>query len=116
MKLLLFGQQLFHGLPVHLIGHAAIYRAYRRALRFFMKALAFRAFIGNDIIGIDADGSIAFVGVYHGAVEQRIGPFDAGTVGDGPFHATFINSIIRTFGFAGAAVDAFFCYLNSHFF
>jgi hypothetical protein len=81
-----------------------------------MKTLAFRAFIGSDIIRIYADGSIAFGSVYYGAVEQRKRSFYAGTVCDCPLYAAFVDRIIGALRFAGAAIDAFFSYLNSHFF
>jgi hypothetical protein len=114
MQLFLFGQQLLNGFPVHLIGHTAVYRTYRRTLGLFMETLAFGAFIGDNIIGIDTNGGIAFGGLDYGTVEKGKGAFDAGAVGDRPFHTAFINSIIGAFRFTGPAIDTFFCYLNSH--
>jgi hypothetical protein len=80
-----------------------------------MEALAFGAFIGNDIIGVDADGRIALGGVDGGTVQQGKGSLDAAAIGDGPFYTAFIDSVIGALGLAGAAVYAFFCYFNSHF-
>jgi hypothetical protein len=116
MQLFFFGQQLVDRLLIHLVRDAAIHRTYGSTLGFFVKALAFRAFIWNDIIRIYADGGVAFGGVYYGAVEQREGSFYAGSVCDCPFYAAFVDRIIGTLWFAGAAIDAFFSYLNSHFF
>jgi hypothetical protein len=81
-----------------------------------MEALALGAFIGNDIISIDTDWRITLVGVDGGSVEEGKRSFNAGAVGDRPFHTAFIDRIIWAFGFAGAAIDAFFCDLNCHVF
>jgi len=115
MQAFLFCKELFHGLTIHLIGDAAVDGADGSALGFFVKALAFGAFIGYDIVDIDTDGSIALVGVDDGAIQQGKGAFYAAAVGNGPFDTAFVDGIIGTLGLAGAAVDAFFCYLNSHF-
>src|SRR5271156_4006186 len=115
MQPLLLCKQFLYSLAVHLIGHATVHGADGRALRLFMEALAFGAFIGNDVINIAADGRIALSRIDHGAVEQGKGPFYSGTVGDSPFDAAFIDRIVGALGFAGAAVDTFFCDLNSHF-
>ena len=37
------------------------------------------------------------------------------TVGECPLYAAFVDRIIGALRFAGAAIDAFFSYLNSHF-
>ena len=115
MKAIFFCQQFFYRFAIHFIGNAAVDGAHGGALGFFVEALALCAFVWNDVVGIDADGCVALTGVYGGAVEESKGSFNAATVGDSPFHTAFIDGIIRAFGLASAAVDAFFCYLNSHF-
>ena len=115
MQFLFFCQQLVDRLAIHLVGDAAVNGAYRRTLRLFMEALAFRTLIRSDIISIYADGGIALGGVYYGAVEQRKRSFYTGTVGECPLYAAFVDRIIGALRFAGAAIDAFFSYLNSHF-
>jgi hypothetical protein len=115
MQLLFFCQQIVDRLPIHFIGDATVYGTYGRALGLFVKALAFRAFVGNDIIGVYADGGVTLGGVYHGAVEQRKRSFYAGTVRERPLYAAFVDRIVGALRFAGAAIDAFFSYLNSHF-
>jgi hypothetical protein len=116
MQFLFFREELVDRFPIHLIGDAAVYGTYGRTLRLFMKALAFRAFIGGNIISIYADGGITLGSVHYGAVEQRKRSFYAGAVRERPLYATFVDSIIGALRFAGAAIDAFFSYLNSHFF
>jgi hypothetical protein len=116
VQFLFFSQELIYRFPVHFVRYAAVHGTYGGALGLFVETLAFCAFIGSYIIGIDADGRIAFGGVYDGAVEQGKGALYAATVCDRPFHTAFINCIIGAFWFAGAAIDTFFCYLNSHFF
>ena len=115
MQLFLFRQQLVNRLAIHFVGNAAVYRTYGRALRLLMKTLAFRTLIGSDIIRIYADGGIALGGVNYGAVEQRKGSFYAGTVCECPLYAAFVDRIVGALRFTGAAIDAFFSDLNSHF-
>jgi hypothetical protein len=115
VKFFLFCKELFHRLAVHLIGDAAVDGADGSALGFFVKTLALGAFVGYDIVDIDADGSIALVGIDDCAIQEGKGAFYAATVGNGPFDTAFVDGIIGAFGLAGAAVDTFFCYLNSHF-
>jgi hypothetical protein len=115
MKPILFCKQLFHRLAVHLVGDATVYRTDGCTLRLFVEALAFGAFIRNDIIGVYADRWVTVVGVNDRTVKQGKRPFYITAVSDGPFHTAFIDGVIGAFRFAGAAVDAFFRYLNSHF-
>jgi hypothetical protein len=115
MQLLFFCQQIVDCLPIHFIGDAAVYGTYGRTLGLFVKALAFRAFVGSDIIGVYADGGVALRSVYYGAVEQGKGSFYAGAVCERPLYAAFVDGIIGALRFAGAAIDAFFSDLNSHF-
>jgi hypothetical protein len=115
MQPVFFCQQLFYRFAIHLIRDAAVDGANGGALGFFMEALTFCAFIGNDIISVDADGCIALAGVDGGTIQEGKRSLDAATVGDGPFHTTFVDGVIGALGLAGAAVDTFFCYLNSHF-
>ncbi len=63
-----FSQQFIYGFFIGFIRYATIYRAYRSALRFFMKALAFGAFTGHYIINIRTYGSIALIGINFGTV------------------------------------------------
>jgi len=116
MQPVLFGEELFHGLPIHFVGNAAVDGADGSALGFFVEALALGAFIGNDVVSIDTDWGVALTGIDGGTVEEGKGSFDAAAVGDRPFHATFVDGIVRTLGLTGTTVDTFFCYLNSHFF
>src|SRR5258707_10682172 len=115
VEFVLFGEKLFYGLAIHLVGNATIDRADRSTLRLFVEALAFGAFVGNDVVDVDADGRIALTGIDDGTVEKGKRTFNAATISDSPFYTAFIDSIIRALGFAGPAVDAFFCYINSHF-
>ncbi len=54
MQFLFFRHQFFYCFCVHFVGYAAIYRANRGTLRFFVKTLAFCAFIGCNIVSIYA--------------------------------------------------------------
>jgi hypothetical protein len=114
MQPLLFGQQLVYGFPVHFVRNTAIHGAYRRALGFFVKALAFRTLIGNDVVGIDADGGETLSRVHRSAVKERKAPLYGRPVGYSPFHAAFINRIVGAFWLAGPAINAFFGDLNRH--
>jgi hypothetical protein len=116
MEPVFFCEELFDGLTIHFVGDAAVDGADGGALGFFVKALALGAFIWNDVVSIDADRGVALAGIDGGTVEEGKGSFYAAAVGDGPFDATFVDGIVRTLGLAGATVDTFFCYLNSHFF
>ena len=63
MQPVFFCQQFFDGLPIHFVGNATVDGANGRTLGFFMEPLALGAFVGNDVIGIDADGRVALAGV-----------------------------------------------------
>jgi hypothetical protein len=115
MQLLFFRQQIVDRLPIHFIGNAAVNGTDGRTLGLFVKTLTFRAFVGSDIIRVYADGSVTLRSVYDGAVEQCKGTFYAGTIRERPLYAAFVDGIIGALRFAGAAIDAFFSYLNSHF-
>jgi hypothetical protein len=114
MEAFLLGKELIHGFLIHFVWYAAIHRAYRGALGFFMEPLTFSAFIGDYIVNVHTDGGIALAGVYDRSVEQAKRAFDAGAICKGPFYAAFINRIIGTFRFASPAIDTFFRYFNSH--
>ena len=79
-----------------------------------MEALAFGTFIRSDVVSIYGPGLMAGFGIGMGAVELHEIAFYSGPVGNGPFHAAFINGIVRAFRLTGAAVDTFVGYLNGH--
>jgi hypothetical protein len=79
-----------------------------------MESLALGAFIGHNIVGIDADRSIALAGIQYRAIQQGKSAFYAGTICDRPLYSTFIDSVIGAFWFTGPAIDTFFRYFNSH--
>jgi hypothetical protein len=81
-----------------------------------MKTLAFRAFVGYDIIGIHTYGLVPRGGIDTGAIEQGKTALYGSAVFDGPFHATFINSVVGTFRLTGTTIDTFIRYFNSHTF
>lgn len=114
VQLFFFGKQRLNGFAVHFIRYAAIYRADGRTLRFFVETLALRAFVGNDIIYINGNRFVAFAGWRHLAVHQGIIAGYGSAVRYCPFDAAFIYCIVRTLWFAGSAVDAFVCNLDSH--
>jgi hypothetical protein len=114
MQPVLLGHQFVYRFPVCFVGHTAIYRANGSALRLFMKSLAFGTLVWNDIVNIRTYGCIPLVGIHAGAIHHRKSPFYGGSIRDSPFNATFINRIVRTFGFAGPAIDTFFRDLYSH--
>jgi hypothetical protein len=116
VQALFLRQQLFYRLFIEIVRYAAIDGANSRTLRLFMETLAFCALIGRDIVGIYADGSIPLAGVHDRTVQERERAFHAGTIGNSPFNATFINGIIGTFGLTGSAIDTFFGYFNRHIF
>jgi hypothetical protein len=70
MQAILLGHELFHRLHICLIRYAAVYRANSSTLGFFVKALAFGAFIGNDVIRIVADRCVFNVRIQCGTIEQ----------------------------------------------
>ena len=109
-----FCQQLFHCFLVHFVGYTAVYRTYRSALGFFVKALALGALTGNNIIGVYCNRCIALIGIYYRSVHQGIRPFYACSISNSPLHTTFVNGIIGTLRFTGSAVNTFICYFNSH--
>jgi hypothetical protein len=114
MQLGLLTQKLLHGFPVHFIGNTTIDRTYRRALRLFVKALALGTFIGSNVISIYCNGIMWCTGTGNTSIHKRKIAFYRSTVCYLPFHSTFINSRIGTFGFAGAAIDTFVSYFYSH--
>jgi hypothetical protein len=114
MQPFLLLHQLLHSFLVHFVGNTAIDRANSRALRFFMKTLAFRALAWRDVISVVGYGRIALTRINNSTVNEYISSFYAGAFGDCPFHATFINSIVWALGLAGTAVDTFIGYLNGH--
>jgi hypothetical protein len=79
-----------------------------------MKTLALCALAGNDIISIYSDRGITLVSVHNRTIYQGMLTFHSGAIGNGPFHTTLIDRVIRTFGLAGSAIDTFFGYLDSH--
>ncbi len=48
------GQQFFYCFLVHFVGYTAIHRANGRTLGLFVETLAFGAFIGRNIISVNA--------------------------------------------------------------
>jgi len=110
----LLSQQAINCFPVHFIRHTAIYGANRGTLGLFMKALAFCAFIRNNVINVRSNRRIFLVSIYNGAIHQGKRPFYGSAICNSPFNATFIYCIIRAFGLTSAAVNTFFSYLNCH--
>ena len=114
MQLFLLGHQLVDRFLVHFIGHTTVDRAYRSALRLFMESLAFGALIWNNVICIDANGAVPLIGIHGRSVHKRKAAFHRSAIAERPFHPTLVNSVIGTFRLAGAAIDAFICYLDRH--
>ena len=80
-----------------------------------MKTLAFRAFIGCDIVNIGAYWWIFLFSIHYCSIKQGVRAFYRCTIGNRPFYPSFINSIVRALWFTGTTVDTFFRNLNSHF-
>ena len=115
MQPIFFCQQFFHCLTIHFVGDTAVDGANGGTLGFFMESLALGTFVGNDVVDVDADGRIALTGIDDGTIEQGKGAFNTAAIGYSPFYTAFVDGIVGALGLAGAAVDAFFCYLDSHF-
>jgi hypothetical protein len=79
-----------------------------------MKTLAFGTFIRINVINIISDRRILLISIHNSSVKQGKRPFYRSAIGNRPFHATFIDSVIGAFWFASATIDTFFSYLNSH--
>jgi hypothetical protein len=79
-----------------------------------METLAFRALVGDDIVGIVADRCILQIGVQGGTVKQCEGTLHRRAIGKGPLDATLIDRVVGTFRFTSAAVDTFFSDLDGH--
>src|SRR6478736_4774771 len=79
-----------------------------------MEALALRALIGRDIISIHGSGLMTLSCLGQRSIHLDESALDGGAIRDGPLNTTFINGIIRAFRLAGAAIDTFIRYLDSH--
>ena len=79
-----------------------------------MKAFAFRAFIWDDKIDIVRDRGLLIGGMGGTPVGSANQTTQGGTLSVGPRNTAFVNRIVRTFGFAGPAVDAFVGDLDRH--
>jgi hypothetical protein len=96
------------------IGHAAIDRTYRCALRFLVKSNTLCAFVGNYIIDIVGNRRPAFIGLVRLALSIGKMTPDARAVGIRPINPTLIDGVIGAFWLAGSAIDAFIGYDNGH--
>ena len=102
-----FGQQFINCFPVHLIGHAAVNRTNGGTLWLFVETLALGTLIGGDIIHIYSYRGMGRKCIGNRSVHKGIGAFYSGTICNSPFYTAFIDRVIRTFRFTGAAVDTF---------
>ncbi len=79
-----------------------------------MKALAFCAFVGRDVVSIHGARLMSLGSLGRRAVHPDKCSFYCCSISNCPLHAAFINRVIRTLRLAGAAVNALVSYLNSH--
>ena len=114
MKERLLSQKLFGRLHVVWVGQTAIHRADSGALRLLVKARAFCTFTGHDIVVFCGEGRMRSIRVYDDAIGQGNGRSEIGPIPIAPLNAPLVNSIIRTFGLARAAVDTIIGDANSH--
>jgi hypothetical protein len=87
MQARFFGQQLLFRFYMVGVGHATVNRADCRTLRLFVKAHAFGALIGYDVVVIVGYGSLFSRSVYDAPVFQDIGATHRSTVGYSPFYS-----------------------------
>src|SRR5580692_5884335 len=81
-----------------------------------MKTLAFGALIRDDIIVIYSNRRMPLTRIGHRSIQERERPLHGSAIGNRPLNPAFIDCVIWTFGLAGAAIDAFFCYFDRHFY
>ncbi len=79
-----------------------------------MKALAFSAFIGRNIVDINTNRSKTLVCIYYTPIEEGEFSLYIGPIGNGPLNPAFIDSIIGAFRFTGTTIDTFFGYFDRH--
>lgn len=106
MKTCLATQQDIFGFYTIGIGQAAIYRTYRRALRFVVKPLAFRALVRHDVVIIHLNGGLHVGDIDRPAVLKRVGSLQRCAVLHRPLDAALVNGVVGAFRLACAAVDA----------
>src|SRR5690606_30744395 len=103
-KLLLL-EELFLRLAMIGIIHAAIYRTNGSALRLVMKTNTLGALVRNNVIDVHTHRFLSFVGFV--GIAHRRGEYSVqrSSVRKSPFFSAFVYRVIRTFGFAGPAID-----------
>lgn len=79
-----------------------------------MEADTLRALIRNDVVNIRGNRRLGGVRIDLGTVHAFHHTLQRGAVGEAPLSSAFVNGVVRTFGFAGAAVDALFGNLDGH--
>jgi hypothetical protein len=84
--------------------HAAVYRAYRRTLWFFMKALTLGTLIGHNEVDIIIHRALTGIGIHHVAVFEFIQTLDCGSFGYRPFYPAFVYGIVWAFWLTGTTV------------
>ncbi len=96
------------------VRQTAIHRADSGALRLLMKARAFCAFTGHDVVVFCGEGGMRSIRVYDDAIGQGNGRSEIGPIPIAPLNAPLVNSIIGTFGLTSAAVNTVIGDANSH--
>ena len=114
VKVLFAVQEGFGGFAAVWIRNTAVHRTNRGALGLFVKAFAFRAFIRDDEIDIVRDGGLLIGGMGSTPVGSANQTTQGGTLSVGPRNTAFVNRIVRTFGFAGPAINALVGDDNGH--
>jgi len=99
-------EQVFIAFNVIGVGHTAIDRTNGGTLGLFVETYTLSAFIGDDEIIFVGNGMV-FVFCINGiSIFKGVRAVYGIAIGNGPFHATFINGVVGTFRLAGAAIDA----------
>ena len=114
MKRVFLCEQVFFAFAVVRIVNTAVDRANRSALRLIVKANAFGAFVGNDIVNVQCDRILWRLCIGRkAALSCKFSP-QRGAIRESPFRTAFIDGVVRAFRLAGPAVDTFFGDFDRH--
>jgi hypothetical protein len=114
MQVLFSLEQDLLGLPMLGVRNTTIYGTDSGTLRLFVKAFAFGTFVRYDKIDFVRHGNLRIVGMGDltvGSVYQTPQPCPLRIL---PGNPTFVNGVVRTFWFAGTAIDALIGDDNGH--
>jgi hypothetical protein len=96
------------------VWEAAIYGTNSGALRLLMKAGAFRAFTGDDVIILLREGGMRRVRIYGNPISEGNRTIELRPLPVSPLNTPLIDGVIGALWLAGTAVDAVIGDANGH--